>query len=810
MRRCVHHPALACALACAITAALVLACMVGGSNAATSNVVVSVNVPNATSLTMGGCPSSTPGVTELGVVQPGASAVTSSNCVVGWGSSNNSSMLRAYQSDGTGTAMGAASPTWALRSTQDNAYNFDVAAASGSIAYVASGSAGLRATSNGGGAWTTVAPGGAPNMTAVAVAPGASGTAIASSSNGSIYRTTTTGASWPAETSGTAATLRDLSMVDATNAFAVGDGGVVRVRTTAGSSTWSAGASIGTSPLRGVSAVSTSVVFVVANDGKAARSGNGASSWSTASGCGSLQSVAAFDANNAIAVGYGGTVDLVTWNGTTLTCSGISDAIDVGEDLRSVWVVPTTTTVYAAGVRGTLMKSLNGGTSWTRLSPGASPEFDSVAAPSDGSVWLAGGSGTVARTPDGTTWAVVREGTSDSTTDQDIVALSASSAVTVGGQVDRGGTWQASIRTTTDGGTTWTSRTSNTTESLFSVAAGSPTALVAVGGNGAAVRSTDAGATWTTAATGVSVRLWSVDMVDENTGWAVGDGGTILRTRNGGATWTQQASPVTTSLHAVSAVDENVAFAVGTRGRILRTVDAGATWTSLTGTGTTQALDDVGAADATTVYVAYGYHTFLTSTNANAATPTWTSRSSGSGQDNLSIDVVSRSAIFIGTAWGHLISSIDGGTTWVDHDIVGNNAFLYSVDALDEDTAWTSGNENTVLRTLPAGGSTDIGDYADAGPNWASGGSMFGACLMGTTGAGVTPVWSVDGVCGASGTGIWRGIPASEAAAAAKVAGSSGPVTATASLRFGLRVPTSQLAGRYSAGINFEVVAPDA
>jgi hypothetical protein len=29
-------------------------------------------------------------------------------------------------------------------------------------------------------------------------------------------------------------------------------------------------------------------------------------------------------------------------------------------------------------------------------------------------------------------------------------------------------------------------------------------------------------------------------------------------------------------------------------------------------------------------------------------------------------------------------------------------------------------------------------------------------------------------------------------------------------LRFGLRVPTSQLAGRYSAGINFEVVAPDA
>jgi photosystem II stability/assembly factor-like uncharacterized protein len=793
----------------ALVLALVLACGASASNAATSSTVVGVTVPNATSLGMTGCPSSTPGITQLGAVVPGASMVTPPNCVVGWGSSNNSSMLRAYQSDGTGTAMNTSSLAWSMRSTPDNSYNSDVAAYDNQIAYVASGTAGVRTTSNGGGGWTTVAPGGSPNVTEVAVAPGTSGTAIAAATNGSIYRTINTGSTWPAETSGVATNLRDVSMVDATNAFAVGDGGVVRVRTTAGGSTWAAGTSIGASPLKGVSAVSTSIVFAVGSDGTAARSGTGASSWSTASGCGSLTAVAALDANNAIAVGYGAVTVLLNWNGTTLTCSSLTNNIDIGEDLRGVWVVPATTTVYAAGVRGTLMKSIDSGTNWTRLRPGTAPEFDSVAAPADGSIWLAGGSGTVARTPDGTTRSVVREASADSTTNQDIVALSANSAVTVGGPEDRGGTWQASIRTTTDGGTTWTPRTSNTTEALFSVSAGSPTALVAVGGNGISVRSTDAGATWTAVPTGVSVRLWGVDMVDDYTGWAVGDGGTILRTRNGGTSWTQQTSPVTTGLRAVSAVDENVAFAVGMRGRILRTLDGGATWTSLTGTGTTQPLDDVGAADANTVYVAYSYQAFLTSTNASAGTPTWTSRTTGVGQDSLSIDVVSRNAVFIGTAWGHVVSTVDGGATWVDHDIVGNNTFLYSVDALDEDTAWTSGNENSVLRTLPPG-TTDIGDYADAGPNWGGGGSMFGACLMGTTGAGVTPVWNVDGVCGSSGTGIWRGIPASEAVGAAKIAGSSGPVAATASLRFGMRVPTNQAPGRYSAGINFEVVAPDA
>ncbi|MCW2923423.1 MAG: hypothetical protein JWM98_827 [Thermoleophilia bacterium] len=779
----------------------------GAATGATSGTVVGATVPATTSLGTAGCPTSTTNVTDFGTLVPGTSNVTSSNCVVAWGSSNSSSMLRAYQSDGVGTTMGATSNVWATRGTPDTGYNFDVAAADASTAFVAAGGVGVRTTTNSGSGWTTVSLAG-ENVTEVAAAPGASTTAIATSTVGGIYRTTNTGTSWPAEASGTVVPLRDATMVDATNAFAVGDNGVVRKRTTAGGSTWLAATSVGTSPLRAVSAVSTSVLFVGGIDGVAARSPDGGATWATVSGCTGISDIVATNATTAYATHYGGSISTISWSGSALTCTPITANVDIGEDLRSIDVGPGGV-LWAAGVRGTLMRSSNAGATWQRIRPASAMDFDGVATPADGSVWLGGSSGTVVRSPTGASFAVVRVETTDSTSVQDMVSFSDHELVTVGGQVDRGATWQASIRTTTDGGTTWTSRTSNTTEALFSVS-GSRALLVAVGDDGVIDRSLDAGATWSAAQVAPGVRLWGVDMVDEFTGWAVGDGGTILRTVNGGDSWVAQASPVTTGLRAVSAVDANLAFAIGMQGRILRTTDGGATWTALAGVPTAQALDDVVAVDASTVYVAYGYQTMLASTNASAGSPTWTNRSTGSGQDSLAIDAVSRAKIFVSTAWGYVASSTDGGVTWITTSVASGNSFTYAVDALDENTVWAGGSMNNIVRMLPQGGATDFGDYADAGPNWSSGTAMFGACLMASTGVNVTPVWTVDGICGTSGTGVWRGIAATSALPAAKVAGASAATSATSSFRFGVRVPANQPAGRYSAGINFEVLAPDA
>lgn len=77
--------------------------------ASSSSVVVSATVPSATSI-VSAC--SAAGA-SLGTVLPGTSAVTSADCLLTFGSSNDSSRLLVHQSDGT-TAAFAGSPTGTL------------------------------------------------------------------------------------------------------------------------------------------------------------------------------------------------------------------------------------------------------------------------------------------------------------------------------------------------------------------------------------------------------------------------------------------------------------------------------------------------------------------------------------------------------------------------------------------------------------------------------------------------------------------------------------------------------------------------
>ena len=52
-----------------------------------------------------GCASGVADVTAFGQLMPGTDNVTGSSCTVGFGSSNDASMLRAYRQYGLGTAM---------------------------------------------------------------------------------------------------------------------------------------------------------------------------------------------------------------------------------------------------------------------------------------------------------------------------------------------------------------------------------------------------------------------------------------------------------------------------------------------------------------------------------------------------------------------------------------------------------------------------------------------------------------------------------------------------------------------------------
>ena len=106
--------------------------------------------------------------------------------------------------------------------------------------------------------------------------------------------------------------------------------------------------------------------------------------------------------------------------------------------------------------------------------------------------------------------------------------------------------------------------------------------MIAVGDQGAILRTTDAGATWTQVSSGTNAALTGVSFADASTGIAVGSAGAMVRTTDAGATWTQLPSVATAALTGVSLSGDGSGTAVGASGTILRTTDWGSTWTRQT------------------------------------------------------------------------------------------------------------------------------------------------------------------------------------------------------------------------------------
>jgi len=78
---------------------------IGSAPAASSSVVVSATVPSATNLDTSGCAPNVAGRTHFGALLPGAAAVTTLDCSIQFGSSNDTARLRARQTDRLGTTM---------------------------------------------------------------------------------------------------------------------------------------------------------------------------------------------------------------------------------------------------------------------------------------------------------------------------------------------------------------------------------------------------------------------------------------------------------------------------------------------------------------------------------------------------------------------------------------------------------------------------------------------------------------------------------------------------------------------------------
>ncbi|CAN5127753.1 hypothetical protein BH20ACI2_BH20ACI2_23530 [soil metagenome] len=128
---------------------------------------------------------------------------------------------------------------------------------------------------------------------------------------------------------------------------------------------------------------------------------------------------------------------------------------------------------------------------------------------------------------------------------------------------------QGVILASTDEGRTWQMQNSGVTRALFDIRFRGKNNGYAVGGGGTVLRTENGGATWQAVDTAYSETFKRVDFVDDKNGWIIGYSGSILQTNDRGKTWFRQESGTNERLYGIF-MDKKYGWAVGAKGVILR------------------------------------------------------------------------------------------------------------------------------------------------------------------------------------------------------------------------------------------------
>ena len=314
---------------------------------------------------------------------------------------------------------------------------------------------------------------------------------------------------WVKQASGTVNYLYNIHFIDANTGTVVGDDGTI-LRTTDGGATWTP--QVG-GPNAEFGSIFTGVAFT--------------------------------DANHGIVTGHGATRMLRTTNGGA-DWFFQKHGLGLMTELYSV-TFPTATTGFAVGgfsqvERGTILGTTNGGADWSRFTSDEFPwmEFTGVSFPTADVGYVVGAWGFIIRTDNGgSTWTRQQSGTEMYIQDIDFIDANTGFMVACEYIPDEDSirsidTSRSVILGTTDGGVVWKNMLMLDGVLLRAVSFADANNATVVGSKGTILRTTNRGATWLTQNSGTTESLFDVFFTDRNTGTAVGQNGVILRTTSGG------------------------------------------------------------------------------------------------------------------------------------------------------------------------------------------------------------------------------------------------------------------------------------
>lgn len=262
---------------------------------------------------------------------------------------------------------------------------------------------------------------------------------------------------------------------------------------------------------------------------------------------------------------------------------------------------------WVVGDSGTVLKTEDGGKSFTKQATGTDRKLYGVDFQDPSKGWIVGEQIILRTTDGGASW---QKRTDSSLFLNEVQFVDSSYGWALGHDTlihttDGGSTWNRqgnlqsdlqdlsfldrtngyclsfdSIYHTADGGTSWTSSKLPSSDlrgcHFVSVDNG-----WVVGGDQMPVytrkihRTRDGTASWDTQSDTAGNWLISLDFLDSSRGWVCGNGGSILHTESGGASWGKQVTETDERLYEIEATSPDIAYAVGSNGTVLRTENVG-------------------------------------------------------------------------------------------------------------------------------------------------------------------------------------------------------------------------------------------
>ncbi|NUN09306.1 MAG: T9SS type A sorting domain-containing protein [Ignavibacteriaceae bacterium] len=176
---------------------------------------------------------------------------------------------------------------------------------------------------------------------------------------------------------------------------------------------------------------------------------------------------------------------------------------------------------YAAGSSGVMVKTTDGGATWTEVvDPFGTSAIYKMDITDGQTIFIVGSSGKIAKSTDsGATWALQTSGTTSTLYDVDFVNTNIGFICGSSGRVLQ----------TTDGGTTWTSAVTNSTMTLYSVRAFDSSRVIVGGSSGEILYTYDGGANWSKVANRIAGNtFYAAEFVSANV-YLVGSGGNVIK-----------------------------------------------------------------------------------------------------------------------------------------------------------------------------------------------------------------------------------------------------------------------------------------